>query len=251
MDAPALDIVTVTCNRQPELLEQAKRIGPQMAEFDRWIVVDDASDRGIDARQLAAAMGHVDQLLIVPLCYAKGEAIGTVNRARHVGCSLARNESLIVEIDDHDWLEPDALQLVRDAAMAGGNVIYGDCHWYTADGQPGEVYRKPEYTAWMLRDGGTPCEGLRAFWGWLYRVVQGYRWCGEFEPGGNEFPAGDYGLQLRMEAVLEGTGFVRIPRVLCRSVKVVGGISTRFIDRQADMAKRLRRAAQDGSLKEL
>lgn len=245
-----LDFVTPTANRHADLLMQAKALGPQLAAHDRWIVVDDASAGG--AIQPGALVEFLpckaESILFVALSYAKGDAVGTVNRARHAGCSLARPESWIVEIDDHDLVLPGAIDAVRQAILAGAVFVYGDCQWIGPDGEPGEIFRKPDYTSWLLRDGLCPCEGVRAYPARLYSLVGGYRWHGEIGVGGNEFPAGDYGLFMRIEEALGGRGFVRIPHVLNLQPKVVGGISTRFGARQATMAAALRKAAKAGTL---
>lgn len=244
-----LDVVTPTHNRHRELLEQAELLGPQLLPGDRWIVVDDASGQSFDVRRLAACLPKLEQILFVALTYSRGDAIGTVNRARHVGCTLARNDAWIVELDDHDYIEPRALELVRAAIHDGAVFVYGDVLPEDAHGQPGEIFRKPDYRPWLLRDETCPCEGVRAFPKTLYDQVGGYRWQGHGKRpavGGNEFPAGDYGLYLRMEAKLEGTGFVRIPHVLNRQPKVPRAISTRYHGQQAEMAGRLRDAARRG-----
>ena len=99
-DDVALDIVTPTRNRRVELVEQAKLIGPQLGANDRWIIVDDASDVSVDPRELIPYVAK-EKLVIVYLTYARGEE-GTINRARHLACSIARPDAWIVEVDDHD-----------------------------------------------------------------------------------------------------------------------------------------------------
>jgi hypothetical protein len=182
--------------------------------------------------------------------YAKGDRTGTVQYARHLGCSAARADAWIVEIDDHDFLRPGALEHVRKAIALGAVFVYGDCQWVSEDGRSGEVFEKANYERFMLRDSHCPAEGLRAFPARLYRDVGGYRWEGRVGFVNEcEFPAGDFGLFLRMEAALDGFGFVRVPHVLCESRKVVGGISTKFQVAQSKMARALKRAALDGTLR--
>lgn len=243
-----LDVVTPTCNRQRELAEQAERIGLQLGDNDRWIVVDDASDLAVDVRGLAAAMPTPDRLLYAGLCYLKGQYGSTLNRARHVACTLARPDAWIVEVDDHDPITPDCLSFIRQAIVAGATFVYGDVIHVAPSGMELQPFAKPDYRQWLLRDEGSPCEGVRAYPKWLYEAVGGYRWYGERDVGGNEWPAGDYGLFMRMEQLTEGFGFCRIPRVLCSTVKHPHGISGQYQGEQAGMAAQLRAAAAAGVL---
>ena len=246
-DDVALDIVTPTRNRRVELVEQAKLIGPQLGANDRWIIVDDASDVSVDPRELIPYVAK-EKLVIVYLTYARGEE-GTINRARHLACSIARPDAWIVEVDDHDFVvNPKALELVRDAVVRGATLVYGDVLVEADGGRVSDAFAKPDYEPWLLRDQMCPTEGVRAYPKFLYEAAGGYRWYGKIGVGGNEFPAGDYGLFLRIEALCDGKGFYRIPVVLNRQPKVVGGISTRFCSQQADMAIKLRQAARSGEL---
>lgn len=243
-----LDFVTPTYNRQDDLLKQAELLAQQMGPNDRWIVVNDA---GSMPDQIAAMLGAIvgyDRIFFVGLSYRRENVMGTVNRARHVACSLARTCAWIVELDDHDFLEPGAIDHVRQAIAAGAMFVYGDTIPCDDMGRQ-SVNQKPDYTPWLLRQSHCPCEGVRAFPQFLYALSGGYRFYGEFAVNQNEFPAGDYGLFLRLELLTEGQGFVRVPHVLCRTPKVVGGISTRFGAQQANMAHALRHAAQAGLLK--
>lgn len=243
-----LDVVTPTCDRPKELELQAARIGSQLNPHDRWIVVDDSSQTGFPLGRVFKAFGPNAEPLFVTLSYRKGDAVGTVNRARHVGCTLARTGAWIVEVDDHDLLYNGALELIREAIVRGATMVYGDVLLTPGLDAAGKIFAKPDYTPWLLRDGMCPCSGVRAFPKFLYDAAGGYRWCGERAVGGNEFPAGDYGLFMRIEQLCEGQGFYRIPQVLCQTPYVAGGISTRYVTQQAEMAKQLRRAAASGEL---
>ncbi len=247
-----LDIVTVTYNRPNELLSQAKALAGQLTERDRWIIVDDASPTGMNVRALNQAMFGdgvgVGEPLFIPLVYRRGQQVGTINRARQIGCSAARPDAWIVEIDDHDIVVNDALDSVREAICAGAVFVYGDVVCTDGSGRVQNLFQKPDYIPWLLRDSLCPCEGVRAFPKWLFDAVGGYRWSGPIGVGGNEFPAGDYGLYLRMEQLTAGQGWLRIPKVLNVQPKVVGGISTRYAGRQMEMAQKLRMAAQRGEL---
>lgn len=245
-----LDVVTPSCNRQADLLQQAERIGLQLGDHDRWIVVDDASDQHpCEPRVLAAPLPTPGHLLYVALAYFKDGPYGsTLNRARHVACTLARPDAWIVEVDDHDRLSPDCLAFIREAIVSGATFVYGDVVHIAPSGMELQPYIKPDYRQWLLRDEFSPCEGVRAYPKWLYDAVGGYRWYGERDVGGNEWPAGDYGLFMRMEQLTEGFGFCRIPRVLCHTVKHPAGISGKYQGEQAGMAAQLRAAAAAGVL---
>lgn len=245
-----LDVVTVTRDRVPSMLRQAEALCPQFMPGDRWIVVDDASSASqISFGDLAARMPAPENFSGVALSYARNDRVDTVNFAREVGCRSARPGSWIVEIDDHDYVEPDALQAVRDAICRGAVFVYGDVQWCLEDGRLGRLFRKPDYRPYLLRDEMCPCEGVRAFPKWLFEAAGGYRWFGANDDvRGNMFPAGDYNLYTRMELLTEGTGFYRIPLVLNRQPRVTGGISTRFGDQQLRNAILIRAAAQNGTL---
>lgn len=242
-----LDIVTPTCNRPLELIRHARLLAAQLYRQDRLIVVDDASrhNHATVARDIARLLAFPgEQFLSVALSYCREGQAGTVNRARHAGCSLARPGAWIVEMDDHDLIAPKALEYIRHAVCRGAAFVYGDCEHISADGASLGVYEKPDYLPYLLRDCTCPGEGVRAFPKILYEAVGGYRWHGELQPGGNEFPAGDYGLFVRMELLCGGRGFFRLPAVLARTVKAADTISGRFGAEQAAMAERLRQHAQ-------
>ena len=247
-----LDVVTPTCNRPQALLRQASLLGPQFGPLDRWIVVDDASqfETPLPIAGLAQSLPDLRQLLCVSLSYAKGDLPygSTLQRARHAACSLARPHAWIVEVDDHDFVTPGCLAMIRETICRGALFIYGDCVHTTNDGSVLATYQKPDYERWLLRDRECPAEGVRCYPKFLYEAVGGFRWHGDREPGGNEWPAGDYGLFLRIEQFCDGYGFVRIPHVLCSTVKTAEGISVKYANEQSGMAAQLRAAAQMGVL---
>lgn len=254
--APQLDIVTPTDGLRPfPLLEQGARLAAQMGPNDRWILVGDGCDVNLtqwrheaEQRRFVYELGR--RLLGVSLhCPGRSSSQPTLNQARHAGCSLARRNAWIVEVDDHDLIEPGCLEAIREYIGRGHLFLYGNCLQVDELGNPlpTQSGTKPDYERWFLRDVGCPCEGVRAFPAWLYRVVGGYRFDGPTGPEGNEFPAGDYGLFLRMEQVLDGEGFARIPRVLCHTVRGTG-VSWYLRDEQATMARRLQERARAGRL---
>ena len=244
-----LDVVTPTADRLMDLTEQAMRLAEQLAPNDRWIVVDDASSGGAcSPSELASLLPDRNQLMMLIVSYCKGGRPGTVNMARHFGCSAARPGAWIVELDDHDHIMPRALDLIREGICAGAAFLYGDTQWFGEGDSPGQLFHKPDYIPYLLRDGFCPCEGVRAFPAWLYRAVSGYRWHGPLGVHGNEFPAGDYALYARMEQFCEGQGFARIPFILNKQPKIKNSISGQFGAEQKMMADLIRKHAQEGTL---
>jgi hypothetical protein len=245
-----LDIVTPTRNRPTELITQAKRLGPQLFGCDRWIVVEDASDESpMPVMELTRYLPSLGSLFAISLTYQRSQYIGGVNRARHVAVSVARPDAWIVEVDDHDYVSSEALATVREAIVYGAAFIYADCRHRDADGGVIGVYAKPDYEPFLLSVGSCPCEGLRAYPKRLYDAVGGYRFHGRHGVvGENEYPAGDYGLFMRMEQYLGGVGFVHVPSVLADTHKIASGITGQFGLEQEAMAGKLRAAAQEGVL---
>jgi glycosyltransferase involved in cell wall biosynthesis len=247
----SLDIVTPTYARPREMIGLARTLAPQLSENDRWIVVDDASPDPLDLTSLSGEIGTAaeHQLLLVRLSYMRtADSVGTIQRARATGVSCTRPNAWIVEIDDHDWPEPNAIELIRQSIRAGALFVYGDVRWCDEEGRGNKIFRKPDYTPFLLRDHLCPAEGLRAYPRWLYDKVGGYRWSGPLGLHGCEFPAGDYALYTRMELALGGKGFVRIPTVLNRQPKVFDGISIVYSAQQQAMANKIREAARQGDL---
>jgi len=247
-EACRLDVVTVTFNRPAAIKQQAARLIPQLGPDDRWIVVDDAPNQAAPFNELAHQMAVPGNFMGIRLSYVRSGQVGTVNQAREVGCRLARPGAWILEIDDHDIVEPDALGAVRDAICRGAVFVYGDVQWCLEDGRLGRTFRKPDYRPYLFRDEMCPAEGVRGFPKFLFEAAGGYRWHGPLGLHGNEFPAGDYALYTRMELLTCGTGFYRIPVVLNHQPKVIGGISTRFGEQQLNNAIAIRAAAQQGTL---
>lgn len=245
--AVRLDVVTVTRDRPVDLMKQAELLAPQLGPNDRWLIANDAGTMPERMPWDIGALIGEENLFFVGLNYKRTSPMGTVNRARHSICSLARPGAWIVELDDHDFIEPEALARVRDAICSGAMFVYGDTVPVDESGKR-DPYKKETYRPWLLRDSHCPCEGVRAFPQFLYAVSGGYRFYGDFAPNQNEFPAGDYGLFLRLELLTRATGFVRVPHVLCLTPKVTGGISTRYGAQQANMAHALRNAAKAGTL---
>lgn len=245
-DQVSLAIVTVTRHRRDDLREQSIRLSKQIGHRDHWIVVRDCDEHN-DGEEIGCFLPP-HKTLEVSLEYER-RLDGSVNMARHAGCSMAFRNQWIIEVDDHDWIEPGCLDAVRQAICQGAGFIYGDCLYFDEAGNQTDTYIKADYSPYLLRDGGCPCEGVRAFPKLAYELVGGYRWHGERNTvGGNEFPGGDYGLFMRIEQLYEGTGFVRVPKTLCRCVKGPSGITGKYYDEQASMAEKLRTEAGAGRL---
>lgn len=242
----ALDIVTPTFNRHCELIEQGKRIGPQMQPDDRWIIVDDASNEIPNWRtEILPSLESVGQLFVAGLTYAKGSRPRShVNRARDFGVRAARLNSWIVEIDDHDLIRPECLASIRETIVRGACFVYGD---YVLKGEETPI-RKKDYEPFYFRERGNPAVGVRAYPAWLYHVAGGYKWRGPIAVGGNEFPAGDYGLFVRMEAFAGGQGFFRVPTFLCDVKLVPASISVSERTAYSELATTIAEAARRGTL---
>jgi hypothetical protein len=239
-----LDIVTPTRNRPRDLEHQAELLADQLGPHDRWIIVRDSDDDRNESDP--AKFVHADAILEINLDYMRNR-VSTVNMARHAGCSMARPGGWIIELDDHDFLTHDTLDLVRQAIVDGAGFVYGDCIHLDGDGEIIGCYEKPDYQPWMLKAAMCPGEGVRCFPAIAYAAVGGYRWHGpENEVGANEFPGGDYGLFMRIEKLYGGEGFVRIPKVLCSTVKAVGTITGDHGGKQEAMAEKLRAAENLG-----
>ncbi len=257
IDEVALDVVTPTYARTQSLMEQAERLTPLLGPRDRWIVVDDASPEPLDSRLLWMQFSPEQRarkvtdgvkpqpggpLLHVLLTYCKdGGPADTVNRARATGCSLARRSAWIVELDDHDVIQPDALDAIRQNIAEGYVFLYGDHRSRGPDGMIGDVLVQPDYKPWLFRDGAAHAFGVRAFPKLLYDAAGGYRWDGKLgEVEGNECPAGDYCLQLRMEHFCGGEGFARIPIPLCHAQKCPDSITLTMGNEQVSLGDKVK-----------
>ncbi len=241
-----IDVVTPTCNRHKQLTAQAEKLGPQLRANDRWIIVDDASQTVPNWRtDIVTRLGNADQILIHCLTYVKGDDKSTVNRARSIGCNAARANAWIVEVDDHDLIEPGTLETIRGTICRGAVFIYGDFIATAEHTDRRQTMNKENYTPMMFRDQACQSEGIRAFPAWLYHVVGGYRWRGPIGLNGNEFPGGDYGLFVRMELFCDGQAFIRLPVVLCTVIRTQDSIGIRYGTKQSQIAGAVALAARE------
>jgi len=221
-------VVIPTKDRPRELGRQISLLASQARALGGRRVVIVASDDGSTPPARLPASRHVKLI--------RSEESRGPNLARHAAIVESPPDAVIVEIDDHDLIEPGALFEIDRAFRGGAFVAWGDCLRVNSRGQPAlrdPVYRKDKYRPWRLRDEGAIHVGMRAYRRSLYDDIGGYR--------ADEFPGGDYALMLRMEARLAGRGIVAIPRVLCRVVTSVRGISVRHAAEQARAAEVYRR----------
>jgi len=166
------------------------------------------------------------------------------NAARDFAVRVAPTDAVIVEADDHDYLEEDCAATFREAFMSDHtHVVYAD-HWrHTSNGQRLAIRaynEKPEYYNGAIMDLGALHMGVRAYRRGLYMAVGGYRY--------DEMPAGDLGLFLRFEAVLRGLGIVHLARPVCSVCVSMQGISLSRREEQSQVSRRLRWRARCGSL---
>jgi len=233
---PLLWFVIATRNRCAELKQQIEAI---FASKDvpedriRIVVVNDAGD------DVMPSLPADDRIIAVSTMKSHGP-----NYARHLGVKLAPPEAVIVEADDHDYLEPFAAAAIREAfTRQGVHVVYGD-HWrHTSAGERLAIRafsEKMEYYPGAFMDHGALHMGVRAYRRGLYAAVGGYRM--------DEVPAGDLGLFLRFESVLRGSGIMHIPKPLCSVCVNMDGISLTRREEQSQMARRLKWRASVGAL---
>ena len=186
-----LSIVTATRGRPHELLTQAELLGKQLWRGDQWVVVVDnqADETRVVRSQIQAAAWGAARLELVVLG-TKTKASPGPNTAKRIGCAAAAAQH-IVELDDHDFILPDAISRVRQAFADGFEFVYGWCVG------PRKVEPMRPYEAWGIRNHpkGNPCIGLRAYSKQLYMAVDGWP---------EEFPSGDYIMALRMESWIGG-----------------------------------------------
>jgi hypothetical protein len=111
-----LSIVTPTRGRWYWLAKQAEALAPQMAGDDTWIIAIDNDQPDPDALQQISDLIGYQRLVWVTLAYPQRRVpAGCVNRARNAATAMAPADDAIVEVDDHDILEPDALFCIRGA----------------------------------------------------------------------------------------------------------------------------------------
>ncbi len=208
-----LALITPTRRRWHWLARQAKILAEQLDPADRWIVVcDDDRPPANVWEEIEDHLGH-QRLVLVCLRYARPiPPAACVNRARNVGAAMAPADYNIVEVDDHDLLEPFALSQIRHALEAGYEYVFGDFHQQAlielSDG-------RAVLEAWPdvkhdYRPGGfarheIEAIGVRAIQRSLWERLGGWR--------NDVWPCADYDFAQRAEA--DGAQIVCLEQPLC------------------------------------
>jgi hypothetical protein len=121
-----LAIITPTRKRWHWLLEQARALAPQMRAGDCWVVVvdnDEPNEKAID--QVTRLVGQ-ERLTWAMLSYLRPcVPAACVNRCHNLGAALAPAAADLVEIDDHDLIEPCALDEIRLALANDCDYVFG------------------------------------------------------------------------------------------------------------------------------
>jgi len=110
------------------LYEQATRIAPQLEPDDCWVIVVDG-DIPPQGKLLTAINSLIGEhrLYWVLLHYLRQAVpVARVSHARNVGGAMAPAGFDIVEVDDHDPVEPKTLELVRKAFDDGADYVFGN-----------------------------------------------------------------------------------------------------------------------------
>jgi len=228
-------VVIPTYNRRLHLAETLASVRAQTISPERIIIVDDGSTDGTGS-MLAGLERRSTDVQAVYLKINRG-----VNTVRRIGTALVPSDAIVVELDDHDLLMPNALELI-DKAMDDSEVwfVYGDCEVFPPNGISGDNHKKEPYQPGQFRRSQCMTSGVRAYRKLLYEAVGGWRT--------DEWPAGDYALALRCEAALGDSGLFWIPHTLCRIRRDGPGITPDHRMEQKARAKRYRALARKGQL---
>lgn len=121
-----LAIITPTRKRWHWLLQQARSLAPQLRDDDRWVVVvdnDQPDEKAID--HVSQLIGQ-ERLIWAMLCYMRPcVPAACINRCHNVGAAIAPADAHLVEIDDHDLVEPHALDEIRLALVNDYDYVFG------------------------------------------------------------------------------------------------------------------------------
>lgn len=198
-----LAIVTPTVGRWWWLKQQAAALAPQMQDGDVWIVAVDNVEADNEAVKQITELVGFERMIWLTLNYAcGGHPVGCVNRARNAATAMAPLDCDIVEADDHDILEPDALARIRDA-LAFGNVavadyVFASFHQQAVIDTPGgrqllepwpDVVHDYKPYSFCRRD--IEAIGVRAFRRYLWDRLGGWNQ--------DTWPCGDYDFAQRVE----------------------------------------------------
>lgn len=126
----SLAIITPTRRRMHALYEQAIRLAPQLRDDDCWVIVIDQDEppQGKMLDKFNQLIGET-RLHWCLLHYLRSSVpVARVSHARNVGVAMAPAGFDIVEVDDHDPIEPNALELIRSAFDDGADYVFGGYH---------------------------------------------------------------------------------------------------------------------------
>jgi hypothetical protein len=221
-----LAIITPTRRRWPFLLRQAAALAPQLSPEDRWIIgIDNDEPEPSVVDRIHELVG--DRLVVwAHFAYERPEPpFGIVNRLRNALAAFAPDESHLVELDDDDLIERDALAEFRAAFAAGYDYIFG---WHRTvcmlEHPNGEIVlekwpdERPIYqTGAFVRRECQPC-GVRAIRRSTWEKLAG--WQLDCWPAGN--------IQFAMRAEAEGAAILCVEKPLCEVTIALDGISTRY-----------------------
>ncbi|MBU1173090.1 MAG: hypothetical protein KKD44_26300, partial [Proteobacteria bacterium] len=227
MSTPRICVVSASAGRPADIAEQVKRALAQLTPAERMVVVIDGGEQ--------PTLPADDRLTVAMLATSVG-----VNHAYRIANGFVPPGSVVVKVDDHDWLEDGALARIREAftdtsvQFAYGDFVQVDPRRTVRNDEAGH---KPNYIpgSFRLR---CAARGLAAYRIWLYQAAGGW-------PDGNGcYPAGDMILWMRMEEVLrrggmlDSGGIVRIPHVLNEVVASVMSITGQMGQAQSENATR-------------
>lgn len=231
---PRIYPVIATRHRTAELIEQLRRLVPQLRDGERIVVVVDDCPATVKALARPQAFSLDNQVAVIPLASNVG-----VDRARRIGNSFVPARGIICEIDDHDWAAPELLAEVREAFINPHTcIVYCDAILT----EPQRKIKTPRNKEpGLFRDNGMLGFGMKAYRKWSYDAVGGYPL--EF------FPANDLALMCKIEQLHHLAGIVHIPKPLVEAVLDVASISGRNKAAQQEAAARVIEIACTGGFK--
>ena len=211
--APRLWISIASHDRPEELAKQAAACLEQMGDDDVLNVVVDGGPVPTLPQDL--------RISLTVLAQNRG-----VNHARRLAnAGLPLSGSVCVELDDHDTLHAGALDAIRKAfSDPSVSFVYGDYESYSPETDKRLRVTKPSYKPWAFQE-RCHAAGLAAYRGWLYTAAGGWP---------TAYPGGDMVLYMRMEAVLDAKGIVRLPVILNDVCLDKGGITHTAGNKQAE-----------------
>jgi len=227
-------IVVPTYRRPKEIAANVRDILSLTLDF-MLVVIDDGS--GDDT---LPTLGGIDdkRLLVLARGINSGPNVARMEAFKFIPDSP---NVMVVELDDHDRLARDAISRMRTALDTGADLVYGDVQLKaTAPGGEivGSVLKKEPAYPGIFKYEGNQAYGVRAYRASAYHATGGYR--------ADEFPAGEYALFLRMEAL--GYRARHIPEILSIVLRTPYSISARHREEQCRNATRFQERALAGSL---